>query len=207
VAARRGPRLCGVEYVGVCFAPQNAQNGLRLSRLSGALTCNFARLYTREPRSFGRMGFRGSRVQIPPSRLLTKWPCDFRRRGCYFRRRGATFAPVRRTFHTAVVRSRARHGVSPPIGLRRTSFLRSFDWRGPRLPRRKLRRLQISRQQLPLFVDDGTHGLAIGLGITVEKTPQALPPADRGDIAHRPVLSLPGPFSPVRMPDTSNQFR
>ena len=37
------------------------------------------------------MGFRGSRVQIPPSRLLTKWRCYFRRTGCYFRSRASPF--------------------------------------------------------------------------------------------------------------------
>src|SRR6266480_652059 len=34
------------------------------------------------------MGFRGSRVQIPPSRLLTWWRCYFRRGGCYSRHAG-----------------------------------------------------------------------------------------------------------------------
>ena len=38
------------------------------------------------------MGFRGSRVQIPPSRLLTRWRCYFPRPGCYFRLLASRFA-------------------------------------------------------------------------------------------------------------------
>ena len=40
------------------------------------------------------MGFRGSRVQIPPSRLFMWWRCYFRGRGCYFRSRAQSQSPA-----------------------------------------------------------------------------------------------------------------
>jgi hypothetical protein len=155
--------------------------------------CDFARLSTPEP---WVQGVAGSNPAVP---ITYEVAGLLSAHGCYFRSRASPLSQ-------RVASQPAPHRTSTPVSTRRAPG-RSPGLRQPRLARRKLRRLQIRRHQLPLFVDDGTHGFAIGLGLTVEKTPETFPPADRSDIAHRPVLSLHCPHAAIRMPNSADQLR
>jgi hypothetical protein len=161
-------------YVGVCGTPENSRRPFtRVHPCSSVRLLRFANSRV-SASGFHAMEFRGSRVQIPPSRLLTWWLRCFREWGCNssvrapHQARGPEGPPQDSVF--AIRESAARLVRSLPRARR------------PRLLRRELRGLHVRRQELARLADHGPHGLAVGLAVALDEAPHALPAAHRCEV-------------------------
>jgi hypothetical protein len=96
--------------LGYVLRLKRRQNHSRIRRMSGAVTCNSARGCTRGARCATTMGFRGSRVQIPPSRFLTRDATATYRCGVFaFRARGRVLVEFLRDSPVAQLSRLAHH--------------------------------------------------------------------------------------------------